>query len=215
MGQVDLDSIDGDVGNRCVGRVMSRAQCETIEKNGDVIWKQAAGGEKCAGGNRQGQGNPSDPRIGQSGFQFQSVPEFGDIVDDGVFELHRAPRGSVGRFELQGGDEVAVDSLLPLDQERQVDVRFPGDERRPDKASQTPQSQQPQDAQHKGALHPAESQQPVQQKLAGKRQKGNERQRHSATDEAYRPPLPAQGRQVGVQRGDFTGHVHQTSSTID
>jgi hypothetical protein len=45
----------------------------------------------------------------------------GDVVDHGRFELRRPPAGRFGRFELQRGDQVAVDLLLPLDQQGHVD----------------------------------------------------------------------------------------------
>ena len=43
-----------------------------------------------------------------------------DVVDDRPFKLHRAPGGRFGRLELQCGDQVAIELLLPLDQQGHV-----------------------------------------------------------------------------------------------
>ena len=52
----------------------------------------------------------------------QPAIELGDVIDDGVFQFARAPLVGILRLELQGRDQVAVDAVLPLDEERHVDV---------------------------------------------------------------------------------------------
>ena len=146
----------------------------------------------------------------------QPPAELGRLVDDPLLQADRAPLRGLGRFELDRGDQVAVDLLPALDQQGHVQFGFPMPQPGSREAAEHPD-------QHPGANHqcndplrpihlqlhakpsPTDLQQPVDQERCGQHPEQGYRQRGVAGTPSHASPPAAEASQSLAELGE-SGH---------
>jgi len=136
----------------------------------------------------------------------------GHLLDHGLLELDRAPLRRLGCFELHGGDQVAVDVLLPLDQQGDVQLGLPLSEPGEREAAERPDDdrdahhQQQQSLERRGgrAEHHVDHE-PIEQEQTAEDPKDRHGQRAVGGLQAGEPASPSDLSQALVQFGQ-SGH---------
>src|SRR5262249_1127848 len=131
--------------------------------------------------------------------------EMGHVIDNRGFELRRAPAGGFRLLELESRHEVAIDAVLPLDEQSHFELIFLVAEPRPSELAESPHEPPEREHFENHALYEVHRmlKHPVDEKNAGECPEYGRRERKPAGPPAHQLPLVAKRGELRFEEREF------------